>query len=839
MGNGTLKKYFFDSETCGKYGIPVLFQYAIDDGPIRLVDIFDTPFSELKRLIEDMMDNCFICHNINFDHQMVQKLYNMICYLETMKHPYGWLSEVPLACLIDAEYESRKGKCLKPRAAVDTMILSAKSDGQSALMAAKPIFIRRVPIEYGEALADELTDRTDLPWILFARSKTHKYAKWIVSERKDEETGEVDPNFVDVQLKFKPSNGLKDLHQYLFDSETTKFEDIMPDEFPGGPGYCPYVAPLAGICDENWLVEEKKSDKVVRYKLWPALIDEHVEFWRTNEEARKYASFDITMLRDLYEHFGAPENDSDSVLACQIASVRLYGFKLNLEKMKEMREESAEFVANAPINVNSPKQVKSYIAEVLDPMEQLMVARGCNAEKLEKIVKQFTLDEKEDCECEVDQRLCKRCGGKGVVGPDPCPDCDGDDEDCETCKGTGLINREMEAAKRALLIEEVRTHKKRVELFDKLLLAGRAYPNFRAVGTKSGRLSGTDGLNFQGVEASIDVRNLFELTDEGEVLSGGDYDGQEVAIAGTTMNDDALLEDMKKGKKIHGLFAAELFETTYEDILENKDEPNSRYGRGKSAVFLTIYGGTYFTMAQRAGVEVEIAERAFNAFVAKYPGVGATKKMINDRFQTIHRTDEGKMEYREPSKKYIESIFGFRRYFNTEFYIQRLLFDLCGEIFDREKETTPFIEKLRDDERLVTRDTKNFREQKMGAAMASALIGACYSVGNGIIRAANNHLIQSAGRTITVGLQENLWNLQPQGIHDFVIRPMSVHDEVAAVSSEDLVEEVTDVVRTTLDKQCELIPLLQMDWGRHLPSWGEMKKVSTKTHDAVHVGIDL
>ena len=225
------------------------------------------------------------------------------------------------------------------------------------------------------------------------------------------------------------------------------------------------------------------------------------------------------------------------------------------------------------------------IAEALDPMEQLIVAQGCNAETLEKIVKEFTLAEEEDCECE-DQKFCKRCGGTGVVGPGP-----------------------MEVAKRAHLVEDVRKHKKRVELFDKLLLAGRAYPNFRAVGTKSGRLSGTDGLNFQGVDKSQLVRQLFILCDEGEVLSGGDYDGQEVAIAGTTMNDDQLLEEMKKGKKIHGLFAAELYEATYEEIMANKDDdPLDRYGNGKSAVFLTIYGGTYHTMALRAGVDVSVAD---------------------------------------------------------------------------------------------------------------------------------------------------------------------------------------------------------------------------------------
>lgn len=793
-----MKTYFFDFETCGKFGLPVLLQYAIDDGEIHLVDLFYEPTDKLKSLIEDIVANRSVAHNINFDWQMMQKLYNMLCILDCKR-----LIDVSVEDLVNAEYESRKGYCLKPHAAVDTMICSIKSDGQSSLMASKSTYIRRVPIKYGEKLARELTERTELPWILFANKKMNPRAEWIVSERENPETGEVDRNFVDIQLKFKPSNSLKDLHKYLFNSETTKFDDIMPDEFPGGPGYCPYVAPLN---HNNWVWNGEK--------LWPLLIESHVEFWRTNVAAREYAHRDIVMLRDLYEHFGSPENDSDSILACQIASVRLYGFNVDIEKMKEMREESIKFVQDSPINVNSPKQVKAYIAEVLDPMEQLIVATGCNADILEKIVKEFTLDEEEDCDCE-DQRFCKRCGGTGVVGPGP-----------------------MEVAKRAKLIEKVRVHKKRIELFDKLIEAGRAYPNFRAVGTKSGRLSGTDGLNFQGVDSSLSVRDLFLLSDEGEVLSGGDYDGQEVAIAGTTMNDEKLLNEMRKGKKIHGLFGMDLFETTYEDIVNNKDEENSRYGRAKSAVFLTIYGGTAHTMAEKSGVDLEICERALNSFSSRFPGVGATRKMISDRFNSLHRKESGGIEYREPSCKYIESIFGFRRYFNTEFYLQRMIYDLCNEIFGDSE--SKFIQELREDEEAVLRDTKNMRTQKMAGAVASALIGACYSIVNGVIRAANNHLIQSAGRTITVGLQEALWELQPKGIHPFVIRPMSIHDEVAAVTRSDYVEPTSEVVVKTLDKQCEIIPLLMMTWGRNLPSWGSMKKVDESGDwDYVHAGIVL
>jgi DNA polymerase I-like protein with 3'-5' exonuclease and polymerase domains len=364
-----------------------------------------------------------------------------------------------------------------------------------------------------------------------------------------------------------------------------------------------------------------------------------------------------------------------------------------------------------------------------------------------------------------------------------------------------------------------------------LLLAGGAYPNFRAVGTKSGRLSGTDGLNFQGVEASLDVRDLFILAEEDLVLSGGDYSSQELAIAGTTMADDRLLEDLKAGKSLHGLFGAELFNTTYEDIMTNKStDSEDRYGRAKSAVYLTLYGGTFATMAINSNVNIEVAEAAFTKFCMKYPGVAHSKKVISERFSAIQKDiDSGKLVYRDPPIKYIESIFGFRRHFDTEFGLQRLIFDLAQNI----------PEEWKQDPRQIKRDRKGERVQTMAGAICSALYGAAYSVQNGVIRASNNHLIQSAGRTITVGLQQKIWELQPVGIHEFVVKPMSIHDEIAAVTKPEAVEPLSKLVKETLDDQCERIPLLALEWGRHLKSWGDLKIAKMKTHDMVACGFQL
>ena len=41
-----MRKLYLDSESCGLHGLPVLFQYAVEDGPVVLYDIWKHPIGE-------------------------------------------------------------------------------------------------------------------------------------------------------------------------------------------------------------------------------------------------------------------------------------------------------------------------------------------------------------------------------------------------------------------------------------------------------------------------------------------------------------------------------------------------------------------------------------------------------------------------------------------------------------------------------------------------------------------------------------------------------------------------------------------------------------------------
>ena len=65
----------FDTETCGRYGMPVLLQYAVEDGPIMLENLWLQPIGHTLRLIEWMLEHTVVGFNLAFDWFQLCKLY--------------------------------------------------------------------------------------------------------------------------------------------------------------------------------------------------------------------------------------------------------------------------------------------------------------------------------------------------------------------------------------------------------------------------------------------------------------------------------------------------------------------------------------------------------------------------------------------------------------------------------------------------------------------------------------------------------------------------------------------------------------------------------------------
>ena len=644
-----MTKLYLDTETCGLHSFPVLLQYAVEEGPIALYDIWKHTIGETLDLIEWICRHTVVGFNLSFDWYHVCKLYTVFRLL-----PRDWIPEEHIDEIAMKEPEGRDGPCLKPAGALDLLMYSRKGPYQT-LMARSDIRIRKVPTVLAAALAEELGERIALDNILFAKARSGP--RWQVAARK-KKNGDFDPDFSDVVLKFHPAGGLKYLAEYAM-GMTPKYHytDVEPskDWLPVELGYAPFALAISQAPDWNVC---KKGEFIGQ--TWPAVIHHFIEHWATNEHAREYAKDDIVYTRALDKHFGCPEpNDDDSILTCMVAAVRWHGFTIDIPAVKALLADAKAVLADAPINYNKPKQVRRYIGECMDETEKLVIAETTRKAKLEEIANgpEWTIEEEEPCCC---QGGCVRCNHTGVLKPGPHP-----------------------ASIRARRVLDLKIAAKEVELYNKLLRAGRFHASFKVIGTLSSRMSGADGLNAQGIKHTTNVRSVFPLAWNGMVLSIGDFDAFEVTIADGVCNDPDMRADLQSGKKIHGIFGSLMFpDMTYEEILATKSTADDRYTKGKSGFFATIlYGGTWITLVRKFNCTEAHAKSAIETLLRKYKKVNQWRAGVANRFCSMTQPNGlgSQVIWREPAD-YCETLLGFRRYFTLENKICKALFDLARRL---------------------------------------------------------------------------------------------------------------------------------------------------------------
>lgn len=780
---------FIDTETCGLHSMPVLLQYAEDDGPIRLYEIWRHPVKETLALIEWITGQTVVGFNLAFDWFHLCKLYTIWSLLDPTWIPEEHIEEIALL-----EPMGMDGPCLKPVSACDLLLWSRKNEFQS-LMARNDIVIRKVPRALAPALAMELEDRIQIDGIYFARYQDKSAPRWRVSDIR--KGGKVDPDFKDVVLKFNPAGGLKFLAEHAlklkpkFHYEEVALQGQRPVEY----GYAPTALHVSSP-EKQWEAWGELDGRWTKLGYaWPARIKAHIDHWATNEQAREYAQDDIVYTRALYEYFDRPEpGDDDSVLACMVAAVRWHGFTLNIEGIKELREKAEKVVAGAPINTNAVVEVRDYLSEVMDVTEELIIQKTTDKETLQKLAA-LTITEEETC-TKCFGAGCTRCDG-GVLKPGPHP-----------------------VAVRAKAILAVKLAKKEIELYDKLLLAGRLHASFKVIGTLSSRMAGADGLNAQGIKKSKEVRRMFPLAWEGYELCGGDFDSFEVTLADAVYNDDKLRAALLGGKKIHGLFGMELFPgQSYEQILASDGSSTlDMYTKAKSGVFAMIYGGTADTLTKRQGIPAEVAQRAYESWGRSFPGIAKARIRIFDAFCSMRQPGGlgTAVVWTDPAE-YVESFLGDRRYFTLENRICKALFDLARNV-PKEWRDCPV--------KVVRRD----RVQGAGGAVSSALYGAAFGIQQAAMRAAANHEIQSPGARICKTLQRRIWDLQPPGVNEWCVATINVHDEILTVTRPDYVEPVAGVVREVVESFRPQVPLIGMKWNLEMANWSEKKAGGRAIH---------
>lgn len=792
---------YFDTETCGLHGPIVLLQYAYDDGPIELYHVWKEPIQKTLGLIEDF---CYhregVCgFNLAFDWFHICQTYTTLLLLKDQVGA-DQLPQDHITKYAYCEKDARFGPCLKPQTALDLMLHARKGPYQS-LMNRGDITVKKIPTVLAQDLADELDHRIPFKDIYFARKENPKQ-RWTVQDIEID--GEIDPEFKNIVLKFSPSSSLKALAVdalEIDEKDLLKFSDAEPPKssMPEELGYAPFA--LAIGQKGNWR------------GAWPdyGKIRVHIDHWYYNDRAKQYAEDDVKYTRDLHKFFSPVESgDDDSILACMVATVRWRGFKIDIEGIQKLRKECIEATQKLHFNFKSPEVCRRYITQVMSDVEKLamkvdgkITTSGIVLEKIAKWKK---------------AEVCDDCMGEG----------------CNKCQ-EGLIETDERhpAAIRASEILSARRAVKAIELYDKLLKAGRFHASFKVIGTKSSRMSGADGLNPQGINRSKVVRKCFPLADDGEDLGSGDFDGYEVTIMIAVYHDERLEKDYLGYRDCHECkgqgckecdgtgrlpqklyaIAGEMFfpGKSYDQIMATKGLPNELdlYDRSKKGVLAIFYGGEGYTLSIRVGIPEEIGDQAFNKWLRRYPDWAAARKEIHQKFCSMQQPNGigTKVEWREPAE-YIESLLGFKRYFTLENWVCKTLFELA------ENPPRSWIN-------IPMKVTRRDRVQTASGAARSALFAAAFAIQASNMRAAANHVIQSTGGEITKKVQRRVWDIQPAGIGTFLVRPFNVHDEINNVSDPSVTQQVQETVNQTVEECKQMIPLLKMDWKSQISTWAD------------------
>ena len=149
---------------------------------------------------------------------------------------------------------------------------------------------------------------------------------------------------------------------------------------------------------------------------------------------------------------------------------------------------------------------------------------------------------------------------------------------------------------------------------------GRLHPNFHLHRTATGRLSSSDP-NLQNVPRDSSIRGLFKADDK-SLLIVADYDQIELRIMAMFSKDENMMEIFTKGTDIHAGAASLLFDKPVEEVTSEERQ------LGKSANFLTAYGGGAGKLSATSGVTLAKAREIINQYFEQFDGLSLWKHKV-------------------------------------------------------------------------------------------------------------------------------------------------------------------------------------------------------------------
>ena len=352
-----------------------------------------------------------------------------------------------------------------------------------------------------------------------------------------------------------------------------------------------------------------------------------------------YAELDIHYLRLLYEKLEKPEPDHHSTCTAINAYTRYFGFDIDRDVLERTKVAYAEKVVAAQralegINLASSKQRLALLRRY-DPLI------ASSAKKVVKV----------------------------------------------------LAESDRPSASVAKAMLDYSAYNQRLKQVEKVLESrtGKAHPTLRVMGTRTGRMAGEAGLNWQGI---CQAKGGIGLRAAMEVAGVGDWEQFEIGIAAALYPDAAMQEDLDHGVDAHSmnavlmspegkawaekngltdiLAAAKAFKKAAK-VPESPEE--SLRKRMKGVSFELNYMGSGRKAAETMGVSFEEMEKMLESYYQRYQGFAAYRKRLEAETQTA---DTEKWDPRSVARmvREVTDITGFTMRWNFEATVAEALWEL-------------------------------------------------------------------------------------------------------------------------------------------------------------------
>lgn len=604
---------FLDTETIGLTSPLILIQYSVDFGKPVLWPVWQMPVSKTIKLLEAFCKHTVIAWNLSFDWFQVNKWYNIF---KEYQRRFPDLEAPDVQLMWEAEQSTPRNYCLKPKQALDLMVIARKGPYQH-LMNFKPITIRGVP----HILAEQLSQRIErnmhngkIPGIK---------VKWTISKNDRR------PGLVDLKAQFKGSTSLKYVHTVMTGRPHLHWGSFYDVKEYGTP-----FKPWGGY----WQGEVRR---IQEKGFTPEQLD--------------YAYEDIIMLHDVYRAaekdkwlplspIGDGYFDIDSELTALVGAARWKGYNVDQEQCKKFWKDPDHSIPTYW------QRVKPYLEKHMTGFEKLALsvqgkeqAKGVTEETAELLSTQ-----------------------KAVLH-----------KIAEWVDEDGVTEHPAASRAKAVLGERKANHTRLLLIY--LDRAQGLFPDIKVGGTLTNRTAGGSNessgasklrgsINPTGIDKGP-IRSCFTIAWSSEVFSGGDFKAYEISIMDAVWKSDELHRELLLGKKMIALFGSRIFEKPYDIVLaSDKEGEGSMYDRAKKGFYARAYGGQVKKLSEVFRLDTEVTTRKLKDFDAAYKLDGHYIELAN-KLRLLENWHWGK------PVEYIETILGFRRYFKVEQAFAKACYD--------------------------------------------------------------------------------------------------------------------------------------------------------------------